>query len=170
NENGGKLSILIDGDTQPVATSAADPAQAQGSIHQPDNVETTPNSLMVQEDPSSANTFPAGSTDPRATNARMWRYSFASGTKAVVVTVDQSAASRPSNLNPSKPGNIGSWESSGVVDASSIWGPGWFLLDIQAHTLWIETAPGPDVVAPAGPDWTFKREGGQLLAIHVPGA
>jgi hypothetical protein len=170
SETEAKLSILIDGDSQPVATSAADAAQAQGSIHQPDNVETTPTSLMVQEDPSSANTFPAGSTDPRATNARMWRYSFASGTKAVVVTVDQSAASLPSNLNPSKPGSIGSWESSGVVDASSIWGPGWFLLDVQAHTLWIETAPGPDVVAPAGPDWTFKREGGQLLAIHVPGA
>jgi hypothetical protein len=170
SETEAKLSILIDGDTAPVATSAADAAQAQGSIHQPDNVETTPNSLMVQEDPSSANTFPAGSTDPRATNARMWRYSFASGTKSVVVTVDQSAASLPSNLNPSKPGSIGSWESSGVVDASSLWGPGWFLLDIQAHTLWIETAPGPDVVAPAGPDWTYKREGGQLLAIHIPDA
>jgi hypothetical protein len=165
-----KLSILIDGDTSATAGSAATPAEAQGSIHQPDNVETTVNSLMVQEDPSTANTFPAGSTDARATNARLWRYSFANDTKSVAATVDQSAASTASNLNPSKPGSIGSWESSGVVDASSIWGPGWFLLDVQAHTLWIETALGPDVVAPVGPDWTFKREGGQLLAIRIPGA
>ena len=89
---------------------------------------------------------------------------------SVVASFDQSAASTAANLNPSKPGSIGSWESSGIVDASSIWGAGWFLLDIQAHTLWIEVAPGPDVVAPEGPDWTFKREGGQLLAIKIPGA
>jgi hypothetical protein len=169
-ETQAKLSILIDGDTAATAGSAATPAEAQGSIHQPDNVETTVNSLLVQEDPSTANTFPAGSSDPRATNARVWQYSFATGTKAVAATVDQAAASSPSNLNPAKPGSIGSWESSGIVDASSIWGPGWFLLDVQAHTLWIETAPGPDVVAPVGPDWTFKREGGQLLAIRIPGA
>jgi hypothetical protein len=31
-------------------------------------------------------------------------------------------------------------------------------------------ADGPDVVAPAGPDWTFKREGGQLLLMKIPGA
>jgi hypothetical protein len=170
DETHAKLSILIDGDTAATASSASSVDEATGSIHQPDNVETTVNSLMVQEDPSTANTFPAGSTDGRATNARLWRYSFATATKSVAATVDQSAASSAANLNPSKPGNIGSWESSGVVDASSLWGPGWFLLDVQAHTLWIETAPGPDVVAPAGPDWTFKREGGQLLAIRIPGA
>ena len=171
NKTQAKLSVLIDGDTIPVANSTGTTVeQAHTAIHQPDNLETTVNSLMVQEDPSTANTFPAGSTDPRATNAQVWRYNFASGTKSVVATVDQSAASTAANLNPSKPGSIGSWESSGIVDASSIWGPGWFLLDIQAHTLWIDVAPGPDVVAPEGPDWTFKREGGQLLAIKIPGA
>jgi hypothetical protein len=170
SETEAKLSILIDGDTSATAGSASTPVEAQGAIHQADNLETTVNSLMVQEDPSTANTFPAGSTDPRATNARVWRYSFATGTKSVVATVDQTAASSSANLNPAKPGAIGSWESSGIVDASSLWGPGWFLLDVQAHTLWIETADGPDVVAPAGPDWTYKREGGQLLAIRIPGA
>jgi hypothetical protein len=166
-----KLSILIDGDTLPVANSTGTTVdQALSAIHQPDNLETTVNSLMVQEDPSSANTFPAGSTDGRATNARLWRYSFNTTTKSVAATVNQSAASSAANLNPSKPGNIGSWESSGVVDASSIWGPGWFLIDVQAHTLWVDVGPGPEVVSPPGPDWTFKREGGQLLAIHIPGA
>jgi hypothetical protein len=164
-----KLSILIDGDTSATAGSATTPAEAVGAIHQPDNLETTLNSLMVQEDPSTANTFPAGSTDPRATNARIWGYSFTTATKSVVAIVDQAQGSSPANQNPT-PGRVGSWESSGIVDASSIWGPGWFLVTIQAHALWIDTAPGPDVVAPVGPDWTYKREGGQLLAIHIPGA
>ena len=48
-----------------------------------------------------------------------------------------------------------------TVLASSIFGPGAFLVNVQAHTLWIEQAPGPD--------WTYKREGGQLLLLHVPG-
>jgi hypothetical protein len=56
------------------------------------------------------------------------------------------------------------------MDASSIFGPGTFLIDVQAHGLWIQMADGPDVVAPAGPDWTFKREGGQLLLMKIPGA
>jgi hypothetical protein len=35
--------------------------------------------------------------------------------------------------------------------------------------LWVEKGPGADNVAPAGPDFTNKREGGQLLLIRVPG-
>jgi hypothetical protein len=56
------------------------------------------------------------------------------------------------------------------VDASAVFGKGAFLVDVQAGTLWIEMADGPDVVAPAGPDWTYKRSGGQLLLIRIPGA
>jgi hypothetical protein len=47
-----------------------------------------------------------------------------------------------------------------VIDASSVFGPGAFLIDVQAHTLWIEQA--------AGPGFTFKREGGQLLLLRIP--
>jgi len=43
------------------------------------------------------------------------------------------------------------------------------LVTVQAHTLWVEKAPGADNVAPAGPDFTLKREGGQLLLIRIPG-
>ena len=67
------------------------------------------------------------------------------------------------------PGNWGAWESTGIVDASKAFGPDMFLVNIQAHTLWIEKAPGPDNFAPAGPDFTYKREGGQLLLIRIPG-
>ena len=51
-----KLSILIEGDDNPVKTL--------GEIHQPDNVESTKDGLFVTEDPGSSQQFPFGSTDP----------------------------------------------------------------------------------------------------------
>ena len=68
------LSILIEGDDSPVKTP--------GEIHQPDNVETTQNSLLVTEDPGSSQQFPFGSTDAAATTARLWGYNLATGRNA----------------------------------------------------------------------------------------
>jgi hypothetical protein len=159
------LSILIEGDDR----QTRDPDR----IHQPDNLESTPSSLLIQEDPGSGQQFPFGSTDPRATTARIWKYDLATGTMTVVASVDQSADEGPTDVDgpPAvvQKGNLGSWESSGIVDASSVFGPGTFLVNVQAHTLWVEKAPGEDNFAPAGPDFTFKREGGQLLLLTVPG-
>jgi hypothetical protein len=41
----------------------------------------------------------------------------------------------------------------------------------QSNTffLWIEEAPGADNYPPAGPDFTYKREGGQLRLIKIRG-
>jgi hypothetical protein len=156
------LSILIEGDDNPVKTL--------GEIHQPDNLETTPNNLFIQEDPGSSQQFPAGSTDPNATTARIWRSDLATGTATVVARVDQSADEGPTDVDSAGAGNLGAWESSGIVDASSVFGPGAFLVTVQAHTLWVEKAAGDDNVAPPGPDFTFKREGGQLLLLRIPGA
>ena len=57
---------------------------------------------------------------------------------------------------------LGGGLHGGVVDASSVFGPGAFLINVQAHTLWIEQS--------AAPDWTNKREGGQLMLLRIPGA
>jgi hypothetical protein len=56
------------------------------------------------------------------------------------------------------------------VDASAAFGHGAFLVTVQASTLWIEKAPGDDNVPPAGPDFTYKRNGGQLVLVRIPGA
>jgi hypothetical protein len=163
------LSILIEGDDSPVKTPT--------EIHQPDNIESTANSLLITEDPGSSQQFPFGSDkpgsanfDPSATTARLWGYNLATGTMAPVAKVDQSADEGPTDVDSAGPGNLGAWESSGVVDASSVFGPGAFLIDVQSHSLWVEKAAGDDNFAPAGPDFTFKREGGQLLLIRIPGA
>lgn len=156
------LSILIEGDDRQVR----DPDR----IHQPDNLESTRNSLLVQEDPGSGQQFPFGSTDPRATTARIWRYDLSSNRLEVVAKVDQSADEGPTDVDGAGPGNLGAWESSGIVDASEAFGRGAFLVTVQAHSLWIDKAPGDDNFPPAGPDFTYKREGGQLVLLRIPGA
>jgi hypothetical protein len=149
------LSVYIEGDDRPVKTI--------GEIHQPDNVETTPHGLYITEDPGSSQQFPIGSTDPNATPARLWRHDFATGVDAPVAVVNQSADEGPTDVDSATaPGALGSWESTGVIDASSVFGPGAFLINVQAHTLWVEQS--------SGPDWTNKREGGQLMLLRIPGA
>jgi hypothetical protein len=156
------LSILIEGDDNPVKT--------RDEIHQPDNLETTANGLYITEDPGSSQQFPADSIDANRTTARLWQLPFATGTPRVIAAVDQAADETGMDVDPATTrGNLGAWESSGVVDASAAFGPGAFLIDVQAHTLWVEKADGPDILLPAGPDWTDKREGGQLLLVRVPG-
>jgi secreted PhoX family phosphatase len=158
-----KLSVLIQGDDNPVKTV--------GEIHQPDNVETTAaGSLLVQEDPGSSQQFAPPFNQAGATTARIWRYDLNVNSMAPVASVDQDADEGPTDEDAAGESSWGAWESSGIVDASSLLGPGWFFVTIQAHTLWVDVAPGPEVLAPAGPDWTYKREGGQLLAIRIPGA
>jgi hypothetical protein len=105
-----------------------------GPIHQPDNLGTSAGSLMVQEDTS------------QLPNSRVWRYDFASGTWSLVASVND-------------PG----WESSGIVDVSAWFGEGSWLLDVQAHNVFVDTEPGP-------PGVTLKREGGQLVLMRIPGS
>jgi hypothetical protein len=154
------LTVFVEGDDNPVKTL--------GEVHQPDNIESTPNGILLTEDPGSSQQFPAGSTDPAATTGRLWHVPF-SGSPQVVARVDQSADGGPTDVDGRNPGNWGAWESTGIVDASAAFGPGAFLVNVQAHTLWIEKADGEDNYGPAGPDFTYKREGGQLLLIRAPG-
>jgi hypothetical protein len=159
------LTVLVEGDDNPVKTPT--------EVHQPDNIESTRTGLLLTEDPGSSQQYPVGSTDPNATTARLWFVPF-SGTPEVVAKVDQSADSGPTDVDGRAPGNLGAWESSGIVDASAAFGRGAYLIDVQAHTLWIERAPGDDNFGPNSgppdgqPDFTYKREGGQLLLIRIP--
>ena len=155
------LTVFVEGDDSPV--------QTLDEVHQPDNIETTASGLLLTEDPGSSQQFPAGSPLPNATPARLWRVPF-SGTPYVVVRVDQSADGGPTDVDGRPNGNWGAWESSGIVDASDAFGPGAFLIDVQAHTLWIEKGPGEDNNGDGQPDFTYKREGGQLLLLRIPDA
>ena len=138
------LSILIDSDT--AGYNVID------TIHQPDNIETTSRSLLIQEDPGSHNQYPAGGP---GTTARVWKYDLGTGDLRVVARVDQT-------LLPTA--NQGAWESSGIVDASAFLGGGAFLVDVQAHGLFAETF-GTDSAGN-----TIRTEAGQLLLMRIPGS
>jgi hypothetical protein len=154
------MTVHVEGDDNPVKTLA--------EVHQPDNIESTPGGILLTEDPGSSQQFPAGSTDPSATTARLWWVPF-SGTPQVVAKVDQSADGGTTDVDGRPAGNWGAWESSGIVDASAAFGPGAFLIDVQAATLWVEKAPGDDNNGDGQPDFTYKRAGGQLLLLRIPG-
>ena len=90
-----------------------------------------------------------------------------SGTKRVAAKVNQSADEGPLDVdaNPNR-GLLGAWESSGIVDASSVFGPGAFLIDVQAGTFVIDEetrVEGPNTL-------TYQRDGGQLGLLRIPGA
>jgi hypothetical protein len=139
------LSILIEGDPNGAAS-----AKDVRFIHNPDNVETTGNSLLILEDPGSQNFY--APNDPAGTTARVWRYDLATGDMTVVAKVD-------SSQDPAA--KQGEWESSGIINASRVFGPGAFLIDVQAHTIFVDkTTVGTT---------TYKREGGQLLLLRIPG-
>jgi hypothetical protein len=156
------LSVFVEGDDQPVKTL--------DEVHQPDNIETTETGLLLTEDPGSSQQFILADQGlPNATTARLWYVPF-SGTPEVVVRVDQSADGEGTDVDARPDGNWGAWETSGIVDASAVFGRGAFLIDVQAHTLWVERAPGDDNNGDGQPDFTYKREGGQLALIRIPGA
>lgn len=156
------LTVFVEGDDSPVKTPT--------EVHQPDNIETTRNGILLTEDPGSSQQYPVGSTDPSATTARLWYVPIANPAGAeVAARVDQSADGGPTDVDARPPAAQGAWESSGIVDASKAFGAGAFLINVQAHTLWIERAPGEDNNGNGQPDFTYKREGGQLLLIRIPG-
>ena len=62
-----------------------------------------------------------------------------------------------------RPVNDQTWESSGIVDASEFYGPGTWLLNVQAHNVNVE---GPTLIDGVN----FKTEGGQLLLLTLPGS
>lgn len=168
------LTVHVEGDDNPVKTPR--------EVHQPDNIESTQTGLLLTEDPGSAQQFtPAQQSGADATTARLWYVPFV-GSPRVVVEVDQSADEGPTDLDPDdngppfaggafavSPGNWGAWETSGIVDASAAFGPGAFLIAVQAHTLWVDKADGEDNDGNGLPDFFYKREGGQLLLIRIPG-
>ncbi len=156
------LTVFVEGDDNPVKTSS--------EVHQPDNIETTAGGLLLTEDPGSSQQFTAAQqlSDLNATTARLWFVPF-SGVPQVVVKINQSADGGATDVDGRPAGNWGAWETTGIIDASAAFGPGYFLINVQAHSLWIESAPGDDNNGDLLPDFTYKREGGQLLLIYIPG-
>jgi hypothetical protein len=117
-----KISILLDGDDG-------------DDLRNPDNIATSKKSIMIQEDLNDYNIIDGG------VNARVLKYDLTSHNLNPVAIVDQSQ-----DVSHTRDGE---WESSGIIEVFDIFGKGYWLLDIQAHTL---------------------GEGGQLLLMNIPGS
>jgi hypothetical protein len=121
----------------------ADSADATSAFANPDNLDISSQSMMVQEDSSSAND--------------VWMYSFGTGDWTKVASTNQG----------------GGAETSGIVDASAWLGDGWWVLDVQSHFnltvgpggLSYQTLPTGSLI-----NYNTRREAGQLLLLFVEGS
>ncbi|HYY08773.1 MAG TPA: alkaline phosphatase PhoX, partial [Actinomycetota bacterium] len=112
---------------------SANPFSPGPALRAPDNIGMSDHSLMLQEDTTSQ-------------VSRILRYDLSTGSWSVVGRV-----------------NDQQWESSGIVDTSDFYGPGTWLLDVQAHNVNVE---GPTLIDGVN----YKTEGGQLLLLSLPGS
>jgi Alkaline phosphatase PhoX len=127
------------------------------NLRNPDNLGASTLGVMIQEDRNGDNikAKPPGQ-DNLGGYGRVGFYSFATGRLtwyARVNTPDRDA----------QRSGEGSWESSGVIDTSRIFGAGTWLLDVQAHTR-STPQPGFDLV----PD-SSSGEDAQLILMTIPG-
>jgi hypothetical protein len=141
------LSVVYNADT--VVAAGGDIAIS------PDNLDASGRYLMVNED---------GTTESRVVMAAkgrdgsIWRFDLVRGR----VGVDASTATRVAQLDPpgrdGVPVGPGVWETSGIIDASALFGGDSWLSDVQAH---------PPTTAPGGS--TVTVEDGQLFLLRPSG-
>jgi hypothetical protein len=124
------------------------PASAPGEMF--DNVTVNPNGdVLVQEDPGN-----------QAYVARLWQHDASSG-DLIPIAEHTLRLFDPAYAGPDKNFLTQDEESSGIIDVSSILGPGHYLADVQAHfAINATTLRGFD-----NPDELV--EGGQLLLINT---
>ena len=130
------LTIVYNADT--VVAAGGDTALS------PDNVDASRDYLMINED---------GTTESRIVMAAkgrdgsIWRFDLVKGPTGAV-GVDNSTAMRVAELDPPGRDGIpvgpGVWETSGIIDTSTMFGADTWLSDVQAHPP--TTAPAPGTV------------------------
>lgn len=115
------------------------------SMSNPDNLATSKNSLMIQEDRIGVTRSNPSGTYDMTNNAKILKVDLAS--------LDANAANMEivgyNNQYADHAAKYGDWESSGIIDVSDFFGPGTWMLDVQAHSI---------------------SNGGQLLLMHVDGS
>ncbi len=130
----------------------------QGGIRSQDNLAWgSDNVIYIQEDRS----LPSGSADGQfgSQEASIWKVDPVTGAATRWAQIDRSAVPTGYGQSDPLPLDVGNWESSGIIDVSSIYGgdPGsYFLANVQAHSLSNGNIGGGNYLA----------EGGQIDLIH----
>jgi len=121
-------------------------------LQSPDDITITGGgNLLIQEDPGN-----------RPEVARILTYRISGGQLATLAQFD------PARFAPGANNFTIDEESSGLIDAESLLGPGWFLFNAQVHTA-TGLPPGAPPGSPGGVPGTVDEyvENGQLLAMRV---
>lgn len=138
------LSVIVNADV--VLAAGGD------TVISPDNMAASRRHLLVNEDPT-----PEGSAvlTTEGRDGSIWRFDLG----RAPVGVDASTATRVAELDPPGRDGVavdpGTWESSGTIDASALFGRDTWLSDVQAH---------PPTASPAG---TATAQDGQLFLLRL---
>ncbi|HLQ67391.1 MAG TPA: hypothetical protein VK123_09210 [Candidatus Limnocylindrales bacterium] len=123
-----RLEVVLDGDEE-------------DDVFRPDNIAAGDNGLMIQENPGGRGLHPA----------RILRYDpLTRRLDPVAECAERDAQGR---LVPQ--GTGGAWESTGIIDASEMFGVGAWLVSVQAPTDWTTSFGG-------------NSGGGQLILLRAP--
>jgi glycerophosphoryl diester phosphodiesterase len=146
------LEILYDGDD----AGAGQFADPDFGLRSPDNLEWADDGYIYIQEDRSTEVDPFGGASGE--EASIWRLDPESGDLLRVAQVDRSAM--PLGQTDIDPTDLGDWESSGIIDVSSLFGrePGkLFLFDVQAHSLRGGVIDSENLV-----------QGGQLAFLSAP--
>jgi hypothetical protein len=131
----------------------------QGGVRNPDNITWSGNGyLYVQEDRSLTPGIADGNFG--AEEASIWKVDSITGASTRWSQIDRTSVPTVYGQTDSLPADIGNWESSGIIDVSSLYGAGagsYFLADVQAHSLTNGNIVGSQ----------YLGEGGQIDLIRV---
>lgn len=144
------VNAIYDGDD----AGAGQFANSDEGLRSPDNVEWSSDGWIYLHEDRSYDEFGLTSGE----EASIWRLNPTTGELTRVAQMDRSAV--PTGQSDRSPDDIGNWESSGIIDVSTLFGedPGQlFLFDVQAHSL------RDGAIADSG-----LVQGGQLAFLETP--
>ncbi len=144
------MSILYDGD--------GDPSRA---LRSPDNLDWSGDGyIYVQEDRANGSIFAEGENTNEASIVRL-DPNVSGGDPLRVAEIDRTSVV-PLGVTDGDPGDVGAWESSGILDVSTLFDkePGEvFVFDVEAHSIGGGVIETEDLV-----------QGGQLNILYGPDA
>ena len=126
----GNIRILYDGDD----AGGGQFMSPEEGLRCPDNLDWAADGFIyVQEDQANQ----TGSFGAAGFETSIWKLNATTGSAVRLTQTDRSTV-LPLGSTDTNPGDVGNWESSGIIDVSSLFGeaPGeLFLFDLQAHSV-----------------------------------
>ena len=126
----GNIRILYDGDD----AGGGQFMSPEEGLRCPDNLDWADDGFIyVQEDQSNQ----VGSFGAAGFETSIWKVNATSGAAVRLAQTDRSTV-LPIGSTDTNPGDVGNWESSGIIDVSSLFGEAagtLFLFDLQTHSI-----------------------------------